>query len=403
MVAENRQLVKHEERPSDLTQYDRSKYNVLAPISIMRDDIPYVRQRVAVVQLDPDPDKGDCYAAPGTSWSGPQGQKKPDKVAPAKAGLMKLAAAMGIVWKVDSVPPKSHRLAREMAAGLDSKALKTLFDEVRYDCAYRAVVAVRDGLDWRYIEATYEWELDAQTRKIRREARKPNTAKRIADQGQTEEQYVADRVDQIISERFGLAESKAILRAIRATGIRHQYLREEFGKPFVTQRTEFAPDMDDPAMQAAVREKALTSGAELFGGDRSETPSRAVTASADPDFAAAERDGRFEHTPPIDVDADEVIDADAAGAGPKPADADDDDMPGPWDDETKPANGDHGAPSRKELFATATTLWNDCTALKAAGKLATMPTSPKDLETSKLADWVIGTTELVATAKGGGA
>lgn len=396
-MSEQRQMVKHEERVAEIAQYDPTKYNILAPISIVRDDVPYVRQRVAVVKLDPDPEHGDCYPAPGARWAkDAAGNSVPEKVAPAKAGLMKLAAAMGIVWKVDSIPPKSHRLAKEMAAGLDSTALKLLFEQVRYDCAYRAVIAVRDGLDWRYIEATYEWELDAQTRKIRREARKrAGDAKKYNKAPINEDEYVQDRLDQVIAERFGLAESKAILRAIRATGIRHQYTREEFAKAFVVQRTEITPDYEDPEMRKALAEKAMRSGAEIFGGaQRAELPAP-EGAGDQPDFEAAQREGRFEQAPPLD-EGEEVLTPDVVPD--QAADA----VPGPWDD--GPAEpGDHGAPSPDELKAQIGSLWAECAALKKAGRLAAMPTQlARDADLNAMANWIAQITDLLVTVRGQG-
>ncbi len=299
-------LARRAEQTTDISQFSPAEYNVLAPISTIGRAADYVEQRAVVVKLDPDPDKGDCYPAPGSSWSvDPRTKRrKPDKVAPAKPGLMKLASAMGIVWRVEQIKPRSQQLLAEMAAAAGPAALKELFEQVRYDVAYRAQIAVRDGLGWRFLEATYEWELESQRRKVEREARKAQ--KKAQEKGEKFDfkQYVEDRLDQIISDRHALAESKAILRAIRHTGLRHHYTREEFGRPFVVQRVDLRPDVADPAVRAAIAKKAVESGSDIFGGQRTEagadiTPKAAVEV---PDFDAAEREGRVERVTPGDDD-----------------------------------------------------------------------------------------------------
>lgn len=343
-------LARSDERPTDLAQYDAAQYNVLAPVAIIQpDDVSLVRQSIAMVKLDPDVDKGDCYAAPGTRWQkNAKGDLVPDMVAPAKAGLMKLASAMGMRWRTKSETPRSHELAKQMAAGMGAAAARELFDEIRYDVSVRAQVAVRDGLSWRVIEATYEWELESQKRKIRgaaaKAAEKHAKTKAKFDSGEwkkkpanwtdefDEEGYIARRLDEVIAERHGLAETKAIQRAVRATGIRHQYPRAEFAKPFVMHRVELAPDMSDPEVRKALAEKAVQSGNELFGdSSQQSTVPQIVDAARTVDFDAAEREGRVEQAAPVDGP---VMDAEVTAEG----------GPGEWpgDDAAEPAGDGPG-------------------------------------------------------------
>ena len=365
---------------TSLAEYDPQKHNVLTPVTIMRaEDVSYLRQSIAVIRLSADPDAGDCYAAPGTTWGKDQrGRFLPDKVAPTKTGLAKIAAAMGVViGQPEKITPASHRLLRELAAGAGITAIHALFDKVKYDVAYRVAIAVRDGLDYRYLGASYEWDLDAQERKIRREARK--NAKKAAEKKPPQEfdveVYVADRLDQVIAERHGLAETKAINRALRATGIKQVYTREEFGRPFVVQRIEFAPDMSDPAMQAAVVNKGLQSGAQIFAG-----ASKAIEAggvmTAGPDFEAAEREGRvMQMLPPGDEEEEEQA---ALPTGTQSATSE-------WPtDKEEPAE-----PTREEVCSEVLRLWGVAEKAVSDGRIEQMPPAPpaQDAPLPELQEW----------------
>lgn len=388
-MAESKALTRMEPSTgSSLAEYDATKHNVLTPVTIMRaEDVSYLRQSIAVIRLSADPDAGDCYAAPGTTWGKDQkGRFLPDKVAPTKTGLAKIAAAMGVViGQPEKVTPASHRLLRELAAGAGITAIHALFDKVKYDVAYRVAIAVRDGLDYRYLGASYEWDLDAQERKIRREARK--NAKKAAEKKPPQEfdveGYVADRLDQVIAERHGLAETKAINRALRATGIKQVYTREEFARPFVVQRIEFAPDMSDPAMQAAVINKGLQSGAQIFAG-ASKTIEPGGVMTAGPDFEAAEREGRvMQMLPPGDDDGEENGSLPAAQADANGSDtpADDGDQAGPWAEE---ASQTTGAPTRERAMKETLALYQKALAAGIADKL---PVMAKDADVNALVDW----------------
>lgn len=420
-MTEQMGIVKRDERPALLAPYDRERFNILTPISIERENAPYLTQRVAVVQLDADPEGGDCYAAPGTRWNKVGDKLLPDHVAPRKEALAKLAAGLGvIIGQPEPITPRSHRLARDMAAGLDVAAAKALFEQIRYDVAYRVVVAIRDGLDWRYQGASYEWDLDAQTRKIRREA--VNAEKRARERhadvkaklasGEWKrrpdwytdefsfdiEAHIADRVDQIIAERHGLAETKAINRALRSLGIKQQYRRTDFAKPFAIVRTEYTPDASDPAMQAAIREKALRSGGEIFAGaSRGGEPGIASSATQ-PDFRRAEAEGLVREAPPVDTDEEDIIDvppSDTAEPAAAPAREVDEAVPGPWDEpEPQPAST---GPTRKELTERCVALWNRCLGLRDQGKIK-MPDKPLGTDT-QLADWITMTEQLIAAAE----
>jgi hypothetical protein len=49
----------------DLSSYDSQAYNILSPVLRLDTAAPYLRFRAVEVRLDPDANRGDCYAAPG--------------------------------------------------------------------------------------------------------------------------------------------------------------------------------------------------------------------------------------------------------------------------------------------------------------------------------------------------
>jgi len=161
---------------------------------------------------------------------------------------------------------------------------------------------VRTDSGWRIVKASYEWNLDAQRRKIVREAKKRQAKAKEEGKPFDLEVYVEDRLDQVTAERYGLAETKSLLRLVRAIcHVRQAYRREEMALPFVVVRTELAPDYSDPAVRHALAQKALTSGADIFGPTAADTPGTtlrdvAVEAqvverlAAEPDFTDAEAD-----------------------------------------------------------------------------------------------------------------
>lgn len=379
-MAENRGLAVRSEQPADIMQYDGSRYNVLAPITAIRTDMPYLKARPVVVKLDPDTEKGDCYPAPGSSGQKVNGVWVSDKVSPAKAGLMKIASAMGAQWRVERITPQSQVLLQEMARnGAPASTIRELYEASRYDCAYRVVLAVPEGIGYRYIEASYEWDLESQRRKIAREGRKRLENSQKVNKSFDLEEYILKREDEVISERFGLAESKAILRAIRATGVRHQYTRQEFALPFVVQRVELVPDMDDPEVRKALADRLRGATAELYGGPRA-----LPAATGQPDFDGAIHSGLTEQAPPLDEGEEVVGDQPAL---PAPTNADDE-QPGPWDADPSPpapapAPAQNGPPTREQAIARWEGVWKRVVAAKEQGKLADYPPAVKATATAE--------------------
>ena len=299
----------------DLSGYDSQAYNILSPVLRMDTAAPYLRFRAVEVRLDPDVNKGDCYAAPGTKWTKDRrtGELLPAHVAPAKPGLLKIASATGLV--ID--PHDSRRIKPDACercidmARATGQAVRCGDCPSRYDVAYQHIGAVRSDTGWRIVKASYEWNLDAQRRKIVRDGKKRLAKAQEEGKSFDLEGYVEDRVDQVITERYGLAETKSLLRLVRAIcHLRQAYLREEMARPFVVVRTELAPDFADPAVRQALAQKALASGMEIFGPAHDDAPAATLRAAAvdtqvvaqlasEPDFSDAEAKAE-EATVPVD-------------------------------------------------------------------------------------------------------
>jgi hypothetical protein len=308
----------------DLSGYQKERYNVLSPVLRTDTSSELLRYRIMEMRLDADHESGDVYPAPGSKWRRQGDRLVPETVALAKTGLLKIASAAGLVIDPDRtgrIRPESCDRCLE-AARATGVAAKCAECPGRWDTAYRIVGAVRDGTGWRTLTATYEWSLDAERRRIKRDARKRLASYeknlREFEAGRRNkapapfdfDSYVRDRVDQKITERHALAESKALLRLVRAICmVRHTYRAEQAAKPFVAVRVDLEPDMSNPEIQKLLAERALAANTSLFGAP---PPPQSRTVEAQiidrPDFAAAEE------APPL-ADPDEPDDA-ANGSAP---------------------------------------------------------------------------------------
>ncbi|MFB3883538.1 MAG: hypothetical protein ACE149_19910 [Armatimonadota bacterium] len=282
----------------DLSGYDPQAYNILSPVLRLDTAAPYLRFRAVEVRLDPDITRGDCYAAPATKWVRERGVSVPALVAPSKPGLLKIASAAGLI--ID--PRNSHRITPDACerciemAQATQQAARCGDCPSRFDTAYQYIGAVRTDTGWRIVKASYEWNQDAQRRKLVREGRKKLAKAHEEGKPFDVEEHVEDRLDQIIAERYGLAETKALLRLVRAIcHLRQAYTREEMARPFVVVRTELAPDFADPETRRALAAKAISSGAEIFGPAEDERPVTHIPPvevvddlASEPDFTDAE-------------------------------------------------------------------------------------------------------------------
>ena len=309
----------------DLSSYDPQAYNILSPVLRLDTAAPYLRFRAVEVRLDPDVHRGDCYAAPGTKWTKDRRTSEllPVLVAPSKPGLLKISSAAGLIIDPRNsrrITPDACERCIEMAQATQ-QAARCGDCPSRFDTAYQYIGAVRTDTGWRIVKASYEWNLDAQRRKLVREGRKKLAKAQEEGRPFDVEEHVEDRLDQIIAERYGLAETKGLLRLVRAIcHLRQAYTREEMARPFIVVRTELAPDFADPETRRALAAKALCSGAEIFGPAEDDRPLLHVAKAevvedlaCEPDFTDVE--GRAEiAADAVDDDLDSGLpSADAAG------------------------------------------------------------------------------------------
>lgn len=330
----------------DLSTYDSAKCNILTPTLRFDSAAPFLRYRAVEIRLDPDHEKGDCYAAPGSRWIEIRNRRVPAKLAPAKPALLKIAAASGLVidpLHTGRIRPDTCDRCIALAAA-HGQATRCGDCPARFDTAYRCIGAVRTDTGWRTLAGTYEWNLDAQERKIRREGRKKQEAYEAGlakvKSGEWKrppapfdyEEHVRDRIDQVVSERFGLAETKALLRLVRAICfVRQVYGREEMALPFVVVRTELAPDFNDPEVRRALATQATQSASQLFAGigrpadDRpidvafqehlEHAPDFARTADGAEEVEAVVDNGAAESEPAAEGKPDEMFPDGQASAG----------------------------------------------------------------------------------------
>lgn len=286
MTEQQAALARREDGGLDLSAYDPAKCNILTPTLRYDSAAPFLRYRVVEVRLEPDHEKGECYPAPGSRWTKIGDRRVPLRLAPAKPGLLKIAAASGLVIAPIQTRIRPDTCDRCIAlAAAHRQATRCGDCAARFDTAYRYVGAIRSDTGWRIMSATYEWNLDAQKRKVRREGRKRQEAYEAAlakvasgewkrpPQPFDYEEYVRDRIDQVTTERYGLAETKALLRLVRAICfVRQVYDREEMAQPFIIVRTDLAPDFSDPEVRRALAQQATQSGAQLFAGTAEDRP-----------------------------------------------------------------------------------------------------------------------------------
>jgi len=324
MVENQTALARRENGGLDLSSYDPKACNILTPSLLYDSAAPFLRYRAIEVRIEADHEKGDCYAAPGSHWIEVAGRRVPAKLSPAKPGLLKIAAASGLITDpIHSCRIRPDTCDRCIAlAASHRQAMRCGDCPARFNTAYRYIGAIRSETGWRILSATYEWDLDAQERKIRQQGRKKQkTYEEALVKFQTGEyrrepdlfdyeEYVQERIDHVVSERYGLAETKALLRLVRAICFMRQvYTREEMALPFVVVKTELAPDFDDPEVRRALAQQATLSAPTLF-----------ATGTDRPIDAAFKE--HLEHAPDFERTADQaevvaaaVEDDDVAAAG----------------------------------------------------------------------------------------
>jgi hypothetical protein len=248
-----------------LASYPQDRFNLVLPLRAPKTPERYELWAAAVV-IRPD----DCVALPG------------GKLMPLKHKLLELAREAGvIVERIEQVLPSTWKpiveLGRELGKLPTSEHLsrdwilhdlQTLLHHRRNDVAVRASVLL-EVAPGEFVRAvgTAEWIEEDERSIIERAVRKQVREKNL-DWGEEKIQAeIEDRMIDIKRFRARLAETKALLRAIRAVlSLKTALTREELEKPFIV--VSWRRILSDEDIEARWR--------EVFGDfDREETP-RAV-------------------------------------------------------------------------------------------------------------------------------
>lgn len=187
-----------------------------------------------------------------------------------KAALMKLAAAAGISWEVGPHLGRVDDRANPHYCEWRALGYYRAFDGTVMQLPGNKTMDLRDGS--AMAESLSAGELGMQRKHIE-----------------------------------GHAETKAMLRAVRAIGLRHAYSREELARPFIVARLMFVGHSEDPAERRMFSEKIADSflGARtaLYGPAPVAVPALAAPAPVYAPRIAA---------PPLrrELDDDDVVPAD---------------------------------------------------------------------------------------------
>jgi len=221
----------------EIEDYEQKKYNILAPREIGQVP-PMHTPRLSVVQVNPNPNGGDCYPLPGGG-----------KVGLSKVALDRIAQAAGITW----LPELSGRVDD----GRDPHVVR-----------YKAVGRIKDLTGtWRTILGEKEIDLVAIEDELRESVPKRDWIKNLSPDKRDKAIEDAIRSDliQFRKHRLSRAQSGAMARAIRsALALRSQYTPEEVAKPFVIPKVVFTPDYNDPEVKRFMLAEATGHLSELY-------------------------------------------------------------------------------------------------------------------------------------------
>lgn len=267
-----------------LSQYEREKYNLCTPITILDGVPPMHRVSVRVVQIDADT---ETYAIPGG-----------DKVGLGKTALDKIAAAAGINWipercgQIDGYND-AHRIKYRAVCSIQDfdGRRRIVFAEKEVDLRGEPAWPVeRLGIDTREFirvadnKATFHMEIPAGTKASKcRECGQQifwvetKNKKNMPLDPSGDSHFSTcpvkakapagwERVYQQRSNIHSLAESKAKLRCIRAAlGVPVSMPKDQAAKPFVV--PALVPDLDvsDPEIKRMVAASLLGSQEALYG------------------------------------------------------------------------------------------------------------------------------------------
>ncbi|OGS01433.1 MAG: hypothetical protein A2V88_13970 [Elusimicrobia bacterium RBG_16_66_12] len=198
---------------------------------------PWLKPRISIEMINPEPNAGDVYQREGVRCLH-------------KTALDRLAVARGINW----VPERSG--LRSNPRDIDNVVV----------CATGIVRDLSGEERTIYGEAQWSYE-KAYAKYFAEKSHKSYLSNCRDNPPLTREEYGAKRATEEREYALERTESRAKNRAIRqACVIRAGYPANELSKPFIIASVQLNPDYDDPAFQAAMRERALSSLGSMFGG-----------------------------------------------------------------------------------------------------------------------------------------
>lgn len=219
-----------------LNKYDKSKYNVLVPVTTMQAASNLQKIVVSEVSLDCRQDEYNKGPSKDIYY-----EKSSGLYAVTKVAGMKLAAAANISI-VDTTSGHTEVCNRCIeVAKATGKARVCGECPHAYDIAVTVTLRVPEPSGgFRMMKATKEVDVTAESKSM------------------TDKQY-----NRFLPHRAAMAESKAFMRALRAAlGLAGGYTLEELRRPFIIARV--VPNLDAPEIKDAVANSYLASMGLLF-------------------------------------------------------------------------------------------------------------------------------------------
>lgn len=244
----------------ELNRFDKTKYNVLVPVTTMQAASNLQKIVVSEVSLDCRQDEYNKGPSKDIYY-----EKSSSQYAITKVGGMKLAAAANISI-VDTTSGHTEVCNRCIeVAKATGKARVCGECPHAYDIAVTVTLRVPEPSGgFRMMKATKEVDVTAEK------------------QGMTEKQY-----NRFLPHRAAMAESKAFMRALRAAlGLAGGYSLEELRRPFIIARV--VPNLDAPEIKDAVASSYLASMGLLFEAPQQRQALPTASAPQLPQQAAEE-------------------------------------------------------------------------------------------------------------------
>ncbi len=237
---------------ADLDGFLAKGAHVLCPLEVT-DPPPHFYPKVVAVKISADPHAKEVYVKE-KGWEGKGNNPgRPDQLELSKIGLMKISGTLGISW--------DESLSRRTDDGRDP--MKCSYKKVGYIEDYlgkRTTLAGEKHIDLGAIQDDLILTKTTQAKAYEKKLQGPyaNDVPRKwkeAIQGGYATEFIREQVQSDMSKKrlfmVELAETGAMLRAIRSKGIRTSFTPQELAKPFVDVRMVPLPGLQRPQAERA--------------------------------------------------------------------------------------------------------------------------------------------------------